>query len=276
MIVSRDLGRWSALVWLATATAVGAVFRFYGLAWGAPYFHFHIDEHVVFSDAYLLARDPHAAAMSAKFFMYSPLPPYLLNGIVRLYEALAHPLDLTVPRDQVTYMVLGRTISATLGTATIPLVYVVARRVGGRLAGILAAFLLAATVIHLRDSHFFALDVSMTFFTVLAWCFLVRTVERGDWLGTIGSGIGLGLAILSKYSAAFLAPLIALAELLSPAGPRGLRPLRPWSRGVVRAIVAGAIGLALFLILDPLVLKYYAKFRSDIKDWVIDPLSGTS
>jgi len=65
------------------ATALGAGFRFYKLDWGAPYFHFHIDEHVVFTDAYLLAKDPHAAAMSAKFFMYSPLPPYLLNMCVR-------------------------------------------------------------------------------------------------------------------------------------------------------------------------------------------------
>jgi 4-amino-4-deoxy-L-arabinose transferase-like glycosyltransferase len=55
--------------------------------------------------------------------------------------------------------------------------------VSGRLAGVFAAFLLAFSVIHLRESHFFSLDVSMTFFTVVAWCFLVRTVERGDAVG---------------------------------------------------------------------------------------------
>jgi len=51
--------------------------------------------------------------------MYSPGPSYLLNLVVRIFEAVAHPLNLTVPRDEVTYMVLGRAISATLRTATI-------------------------------------------------------------------------------------------------------------------------------------------------------------
>ena len=272
----QDLSRGSAALWIAAATLLGGAFRFYGLAWGAPYFHFHMDEHLVFQDAYLLARDPHEAAMSAKFFMYSPGPSYLLNLVVRIYEAVAHPLNLTVPRDEVTYMVLGRAISATLGTATIPLTYLVARRVSGRLAGVLAAFLLACAVIHLRDSHFFALDVSMTFCTVITWLCLERTVERGTFGATTASGIGLGLGLLCKYSAAFLAPLIGLAELLSPNGPRAVLPARPWIRAGVRAAAAVALGVALFLVLNPLVVMYFDKFRSDIKDWVIDPLSGTS
>jgi hypothetical protein len=271
-----DLSRRSAACWVAAATVLGAAFRFSGLAWGAPYFHFHMDEHLVFEDAYLLARSPREAAMSAKFFMYSPGPAYVLDLIVRIYQALAHPLDLTVPRDEVTYMVLGRAISATLGTATIPLVYLVARKVSGRLAGVIASFLLACAVIHLRDSHFFALDVSMAFCTVLTWCALARTVERGTNGATAASGIGLGLGLLCKYSAAFLGPLIGLAELLSPDGPRGATPVRPWRRVAVRTAAAGVLGVGLFLLCDPLVVTYYGKFRSDIKDWVIDPLSGAT
>src|SRR3954467_15858471 len=105
---TRDLRRRTALLWLAAATALGAVFRFYNLGWGAPYFHFHIDEHFVFGGAYLLRQDPQTAAMSAKFFMYPPLPMYLLNIVVGAYERVAHELVLTTPRDEVTYMVLGR------------------------------------------------------------------------------------------------------------------------------------------------------------------------
>ena len=65
-------------------------------------------------------------------------------------------------------MLLGRAISATFGTATIPFAYRDRpRRVSAAAAaGVLAAFLLAGAVIHLRESHFFSLDVSMTFFTV--------------------------------------------------------------------------------------------------------------
>ena len=146
MTEGYDLSRRSALLWVAAATAIGAALRFYGLAWGAPYFHFHIDEHIVFTYANALARDTHDAAMSPKFFMYSPVPMYVLNLLVAAFNAFRHPLDLANPHDEVIYMVLGRAISATLGTATIPLVYLIARRVSGRLAGVLAACLLACAV----------------------------------------------------------------------------------------------------------------------------------
>src|SRR5262249_19214013 len=125
----EDMSRRSATLWVALATALGAAFRFYGLGWGAPYFHFHIDQHIVCGYAEALALDTREAALAAKFFMYSPFPMYVLNGVVSTYSMLSHRLDLTLPRDEVTYMLLGRAISATLGTATIPLVYAIGRRV---------------------------------------------------------------------------------------------------------------------------------------------------
>src|SRR3954467_11698762 len=114
---------------LAAITAVGAVFRFYNLAWGAPYYHFHQDEHFVLSSADMLRRNSHEAAMSPKYFMYTPLLPYFINMARSVYEALSHPLNLAVPQDEVTYMVLARAVSAAFGTATILTVYAVAARV---------------------------------------------------------------------------------------------------------------------------------------------------
>jgi len=278
LTAAPDLGRRSAIVWIALATALGAALRFYGLGWGAPYFHFHIDEHTVFTYADALARDSKEAANSAKFFMYSPFPMYLLNGIVAAYSAIRHPLDLAVPRDEVTYMLLGRAISATLGAATIPFTYLTTRLVAGRRAGVFAAFLLAGAVIHVRESHFFSLDVSMTFFTVLGFYFAMRTVTGGGAGAEAGSAVAFGLGIASKYSAAFLAPLIGIAELLSPRAPATLGPFdgKPWLRVIGRAAATIAAGIAIFLMLDWLVIRYFDKFRDDIKVWVIDPLSGAT
>ena len=120
---------------LGAITALGAAFRFYGLAWGAPYYHFHIDEHFVFASADMLRRDPHEAAMSPKFFMYSPLLPYLINIARAVYEALSHPLQLNVPRDEIIYMVMGRAISAAIGTGTILVAYVIGARLSGAYIG---------------------------------------------------------------------------------------------------------------------------------------------
>ena len=65
---------------LSLVVMLAGVLRFYGLAWGAPYFHFHIDEHFVFVGAERLRVSMEAAAMSGKFFMYGPLPMHLLNA----------------------------------------------------------------------------------------------------------------------------------------------------------------------------------------------------
>jgi hypothetical protein len=256
--------------------AIGAGLRFYGLDWGAPFFHFHIDEHFVFRPADMLRRSADAAAKLPKFFMYSPLPMYLVNGVRSVYESAARPLVLTDPGDEVTYMVMGRAISAALGTATIPFVYLIAKQIAGPIAGVLAAFFLALSVVHLRESHFFTVDISMTFFSVVAWWFLMRVVAAARTRDSVGAGISLGLGVLSKYTAAFLIPLIGLAELLSPKGPRRLVPveLRPWIAAAVRSLLVVALGIATFLLLDPLAIKYYGKFRSDIKEWVTDPLLG--
>jgi hypothetical protein len=72
--------------------------------------------------------------------------------------------------------------------------------------------------------------------------------------------------------------MIAIAELLSPRAPRTLTPFQPaaWMRVAARAAVTIAAGIAIFLMLDWLVIRYFDKFRADIKTWVIDPLSGTT
>ena len=90
--------RTRALTALAVITAVGGFFRFYNLGWGAPYYHFHIDEHFVFQGADFLRESMQKAAESPKYFMYGPLPGYILNVMRAVYESLFHPLDLTVPR----------------------------------------------------------------------------------------------------------------------------------------------------------------------------------
>ena len=157
-----------ALWVLAAITAIGAALRFYNLAWGAPYYHFHMDEHFVLGPANVLRTDSRAAAMGPKFFMYGPVMMQIINVVRGVYEALSHPLDLAVPRDEVTYMVLARGIAAAFGTATIVVSYAIAARIGGRTAGLLAAFFLAFAVLHLRDSHFATTDMSMVFFCALA------------------------------------------------------------------------------------------------------------
>jgi hypothetical protein len=275
-LADGGLTRARSLAALAAITIAGGLLRFYNLGWGAPYYHFHIDEHFVFAGADLLRRSTRDAALSPKFFMYSPLPMYLLNLVRAAYEAVRHPLDLTVPQDEITYMVMGRAIAAAFGTASIPLVYVLAARLSGRIAGLVAAACLAVSVLHLRESHFFSVDVTMVFFALVTWIAITRIVDRGDARASVMTGVAFAAALLCKYSAAFMAVPIGVAYLVSPARPRALGQVRPWLRWAALGLLAVAVCVATFLLVDWMAIEYFDKFRDDIRTWVTDPLTGAT
>lgn len=268
------LSRERALLLLSLITAAGAVVRFYGVAWGAPYYHFHIDEHFVFAGALAIRADFFEAANSAKFFMYSPLPMYFLIGVLEIYERIANPLNLVLKHDGVVFMVLGRSISAALGTATIPLVYLIAQRVSGRLAGLVAATLTAAGVLHLRDSHFFSVDISLTFFSVLAWLFLMHVADSGRIRAYVYAGLAIGAAIACKYSAAFLLPLTLIAHVLAPGRPGRTSDWRLWFQWLVKGAIPGVVGGVTFLLLDPFVWLEFDKAVAGIGELVTGPMTG--
>ena len=262
------ISRRQALWILAAITAIAAAFRFYNLAWGAPFYHFHIDEHFVLAPADVLRRDTREAAMGPKFFMYSPLMMYLINIVRSGYELLFHRLDLAVPRDQVTYMVLARGIAATFGTATVLVTYATAARIAGRGAGLLAAFFLACAVLHLRDSHFATTDMAMTFFcAVTIWC-SVRLVESPSFAWLAVAGASAGAAVACKYTGAIALGAVGVAWLLSPSRNR-----LAW---VLRGFIPIVFAVVTFFALDPLVLLYPDKFMSDVKEQVFDPLLGVT
>jgi hypothetical protein len=270
--ISRRQAFWA----LTAITALGAAFRFYNLAWGAPFYHFHMDEHFVLQPADTLRRSTRDAAMGAKFFMYSPMMMYLINAVRSVYEILIQPLDLTVPRDQVTYMVLARAIAASFGTATILVVYAIATRIAGRAAGLISAFLFACAVLHLRDSHFATTDMPMVFFTALTIWWAVRLADRADWFSMAGAGASAGAAIACKYTGAIALGAVGVAFFLAPGRPVMLRPFSAWIRWTLRGAAIVAIAIATFFILDPLVLLFPEKFLADVKEQITDPLLGVT
>jgi 4-amino-4-deoxy-L-arabinose transferase-like glycosyltransferase len=270
------MSRAQALLALTVITAIGGALRFYNLGWGAPYFHFHMDEHYVFMGADLLRTSMRDAALSGKFFMYGPLPMYLVNAVRSIYEALADPLVLTVHQDGVTYMVMGRAISAAFGTLAIPLAYAIGARIAGRLAGLLAAASFASCVLLIRDSHFFSVDMSMLFFCMLTWLLLLRMAERGTIGSMLATAVSFAAAITCKYTAVFMAIPIALAYLMAPQRPKAFQPFGAWIRWALRGAILPATTVVAFVLIDPMVWLYWDKFLFDVRTQIAEPLGGTT
>jgi hypothetical protein len=131
-------------------------------------------------------------------------------------------------------------------------------------------------VIHLRDSHFASTDVSLTFACTLALLAAIHIAERGSVRSLVAAGVAFAGAVLFKYSGAFVLGVIGLAYLISPGRPSAVRPLGGWVRWVARGTIPIVVGVATFLLLDPLVIQYWDKFQSDVKTWVVDPLTGAT
>ncbi len=230
--------RWRPLALFGIAF-LGLALRLYGLDWdqiqarsqlllrlyGADFAlgnNFHPDErqilfHVVqLSWPKSLAQflDPATSPLNPHFFAYGSFPLYLLatvgNILSHISPTLASFANITLT---------GRVLNALFDTGTILLtgwlgLMLTNDRTPGRKyawsVALLAAALVAFTPLQVQLSHFYTVDTMLLFFvtlTVLACVALVDTDKPVRW--SLIAGLGYGLALATKFSAAPLAvPLI--------------------------------------------------------------------
>jgi len=240
--------------------------RFYGLGWGLPY-HFHSDEFLMADITEKLRTTPSVSELivrESKFFLYPPVLMFLQIGLVSA-STLLRPFEYDDPKSLTLFYLLARGIVAAFGTATVLLLYFLGARLYSRTAGLLAAFFLAFTVLHVRDSHFFATDVPMTFFLVLILYLCIDIVEKKSLKAYLLTGIATGIAIATKQTALLAIPVILAAHLISLWKDERIswkerwRSLRSGQSLKKLAIVLGIIVLA-SLVANPFVLMNPARF----------------
>jgi 4-amino-4-deoxy-L-arabinose transferase-like glycosyltransferase len=117
----------------------------------------------------------------------------------------------------------GRALTATLGVATVLIVFQAGLRWGARHA-LLAAGLLAVLPSHVRESHYVLTDVPLTFFVALTMLLSLRAHERGTLSAFVLAGASAGLAAATKYNGALALMIPLIACLMSDqAKPSRLR-----------------------------------------------------
>ncbi len=146
-------------------------------------------------------------------------------------------------------MVTGRALAAAASTATVLLTALLARRLFGAWAGLLAASFAAFSVLAIQNAHFGTVDALLAMFSTGAmWC-IARHCETRHRRDALLSGIMVGLAAGIKITGMLLAvPLLA--------GSIHLQPRFRLARGhhLVEAAVAAALAFGLsnpYAIADP-------------------------
>jgi 4-amino-4-deoxy-L-arabinose transferase-like glycosyltransferase len=124
--------------------------------------------------------------------------------------------------------------AAISGIATVVLQYFAGRRLGGRVAGLMAALLLLGVPQFVAYSRLAMTDVPLTAFGLLAVVLVIYGVEQR--IRFVAAGAAFALAILTKSAAAFLFLPGLLAFVIALRGTRAL-----WSREFLLAIAVALI-----------------------------------
>ncbi len=231
---------------------LAAILRFYGLAWGYPY-DFHGDENFVINMTQQMnQRVAQGGWPNPAVSTYGSLPFYVLwlfwlagNALLKI---TGYPLGInTAPM-----LLVGRLISAFLGTLTVYGVYLLGRRLWNQFVGLWAAFFLAVTVSALRESHFYAVDTMMVCWIVFAMYAAAGMLLYGRRQDYLLTGLLAGLSLATKAAGLPLLVPLFVAHLLRVDAwqlrPWKLRLRRLWTRDFAWMV---SLAVGVFLLIDP-------------------------
>ncbi len=192
---------------LAIVLLVALALRVFGLAWGLPDRNdLNPDENTVLG----LTAEMSWQNLDPGRYFYSGLT-YQIFVIVRELVRLVRP-GISDPALAVVY----RSVTATLGTATVWVLFLLVRRLAPRgPAPLLGAAFLALMPLHVWDSHFATTDVGLTFWMLATVAASVWAYERPTWYRFALASALVGLAAGTKFNGAMAAPAIAIAGLLA-------------------------------------------------------------
>ena len=209
---------------LAVLTLIAGWLRFSAIDFGLPD-QFRPDEEMTIPAALDFEHDwnPHLT-------IYPAAQTYLIHGVLLGYAGFTgSPGSL---RDAYRFdnnaeaYLIGRRITAAMGTATIPAVYIAAAPVFGPGAAMVSAAIVAASFIHVRESKFAKVEVPAGFWLALSILMALRIATNGRWRDYVLAGLFCGLAAATHYTAGAIAVGILVAHL--EARNREAKPLL-WS-----------------------------------------------
>jgi len=248
---------------------LGSAFRFYNVNWDEGTYHIHPDERhttmvvsrIQWPESLVEYFDTSHSPLNARnqdtVYFYGTLPLFLTKAVAGQLDALApHVPLLDTDQSYESYdrvHLVGRVLSALFDLGSVLLTFFLGRRLFGWRVGLIAAFLLAVTVLNIQGSHYFAVDTFLTFFVILTIWFTLDVAEYGGWPSFLGLGLSMGLTLACKVSVFLLVVVVALGAWVRVrrrllAGGEGTRALLGTTTGLVLAVITA---VAVFRVAQP-------------------------
>ena len=238
---------------------VAAALRFTGLPWDMP-FIYHPDEPTNLAVVHTMLRNGTA---NPAFFSYPSLFFYLhvpAQWAVQAVSGGLQPLLLQVGGSgyapQPEAFIVGRALTALLGTGVVVCTMVLARDVAASgLVVLLAGAFAAINPFLVAHSRMITPDIPAALFCTLALIGAVRVAKSDVMTGYVFGGVMTGLAASSKYNAGLVGLGIAAGHVVrSRFDLSRLPPL----------VLSGAIAIAIFLLASPFVILDFPRASSGI------------
>lgn len=192
---------------------------------------------------------------------YFENPSGFTDLVAVLYNAVFWGRDVStmLVEDPAAVFTVARLVSALLGTATVAVVFVAGRRVFDRRVGVWAAAFFGLAYLPVFYSHQALNDVPTLLPLTVALVACLAVHDRGSWTDVLLAGGAVGIAAATKYLAAPMALVVALALLLRVLEGR-TRPVA----GLLRLTAAAVACLVCLLALNPFIAvepdKFWANF----------------
>lgn len=236
------------VVWVWTVAAivvVGAVLRFVGTAWGLP-MRLHPDEWVIVKGAVDMAQ---RNSFEPGYFMRPDHLEMQLSYLAYVaYAYLFHgaPVEVVYPLDPSPFVLISRSITATLGTASIVVAALIGRRfsVG---AAVAAAFAFAFFPLYVADAHLATPDVPLTLAVLCVVLAATRYLERPGWRPLLLASLATAAGVAIKYPGALSTVIIAVAVLVAAVRDRA------WLRLFVHGAGAALASVGMLFAISPVL-----------------------
>lgn len=282
------INRHAVTITLVAILLLGGMLRFTNRNWDDAH-NLHPDERFLT----MVATDIEWPASIREYFdsETSPLNPYnvkngegdtqygsFIYGTFPLFLGKA-VADLSGNDVYGAYHLSSRGLSATFDLMTVLLTFLVARRLFGSFAGLLAALLMSLSVLDIQLAHFGTFDTFVSMLCLATFHFALKSDDNGRWWAYALAGTSAGLATASKLSALPVIAMLGLALVeairregwgaaIRKPGPRALPPLFGVALAVICAIWTFRVTQPYsFLGPNPLSFKIDPRWTNDVDYW---------
>jgi len=235
---------------------LGFILRIWGISFGLPDL-FKYDEITHVEIALKLG----SSGLNPGSFTHSSLMYYVLfceylviYAFQYLLKLAVSPLDFLIKNyinNPSFIFFVSRITQAIFGTGIIALVYMTGKKLFNKRTGLIAAYLLSISFVHVQASHYIKSDILASFLLMIGFLYAVFILYKSDLKYYILAGFFVGLSMAAKYYALTGCIFLITAQLLLG---------RKFEK---KFILCGFMVLIGFLAGQPYALLDYKNFISD-------------